>query len=77
MISWKNFFDQPEKNELRTYDNIWTIGTSQGDDYTNVCLLGYSFFKEHYKMTAIDLNKQYEANVAPKAVKQINFSGNL
>ena len=77
MISWKNFFDQPEKNELRTYDNIWTIGTSQGDDYTNGCLLGYYFFKEHYKMTAIDLNKQYEANVAPKAVKQINFSGNL
>ena len=69
MISWKNFFDQPEKNELTTHDNIWTSGTSQGDDYANGCLLGYSFFKENYKMTAIDLNKQYEPNVAPKAVK--------
>ena len=26
---------------MRTYDKIRKIGTGQGDDYTNVCLLDY------------------------------------
>ena len=35
----KNFFDQPVRNNLRTYDSIRKIATSQGDDYTTGCLL--------------------------------------
>ena len=35
----KNLFDQPVKNNLRTYDNIRKIATGQGDDYTTGCLL--------------------------------------
>ena len=34
-------------------------------------------FKENYKMIAIDLNKQQELESDPKAIQQINFSGNL
>ena len=30
----KKFFDQPVKNNLRTYDNLRKIATDQGDDYT-------------------------------------------
>ena len=30
----------------------------QGDDYTTGCLLDYSYFKDYYKMIAIDLSKQ-------------------
>ena len=30
----KNLFDQPVKNDLKTYDNIRKITTGQGDDYT-------------------------------------------
>ena len=30
----------------------------QEDDYTTGCLLDYSYFKDHYKMIAIDLGKQ-------------------
>ena len=30
----------------------------QGDDYTTGCLLDNVYFKNHYKMIAIDLNKQ-------------------
>ena len=29
---WNTFFDQPVKNDLRTYDNIRKIVTVQGDD---------------------------------------------
>ena len=36
MIDGKNFFDQPVKNNLRTYDSIRKIATGQGADYTLV-----------------------------------------
>ena len=41
MIDGQNFFDQPVKNEIRTYDNIGKIATGQGDDYTTGCLHDY------------------------------------
>ena len=32
MIDGENFFDQPVKNDLITYENIGKITTGQGDD---------------------------------------------
>ena len=43
MIDRENFFDQPLKGNLRTYDNIQKIATAQGDDYTAGCLLDYPY----------------------------------
>ena len=34
------------------------IATGQGDDYRTGCLLDYNYFKDCYKMIAIDLSKQ-------------------
>ena len=45
MIDGKNFFDQPVRNDLITYDNTKKIATCQGDDCTTGCLLGYNYFK--------------------------------
>ena len=39
-------------------------------------MLDYNYFKEHYKMIVIDLSKQQELNFDPKAIQQINFTGN-
>ena len=58
MINGENFFDQPIKNNKITYDNIRKIATGQGDDYTIGCLLDYPYFKDTYKMIAVDLSKQ-------------------
>ena len=58
MIHGKKCFDQPVKIDLRKYDNIQKIATSQGDDYTTGCLLDYPYFKKYYKTIAIDLSKQ-------------------
>ena len=58
MIDDKHFFDQTINSKLKTYENIRKIATGQGDDYTTGCLLYYSYFKDHYKMIAIDLSKQ-------------------
>ena len=77
MIDGKNFFDQPVKNNKVTYENIRKIATGQGDDYTTGCLLDYPYFKENYKMIAIDLSKQQELDADPRAIQHFNFTANL
>ena len=57
MINEENVFDQPIKNNNITYETIKKIATGQGDDYTTGCLLDYPYFKDSYKMIAIDLSK--------------------
>ena len=73
----KNFFDQLVKNHIRIHDNIQKIMMGQGEDYITGCLLDYLFFKEYYKVIAIDLRKQQALDVDPKAIEQINFTEDL
>ena len=77
MIDGKNFFDQPINSMNKTYENIRKIAIGQGDDYANGCLLDYAYFKENYKMIAIDLSKQQVLDADPRAIQQINFTANL
>ena len=76
VINGENFFDQPIKNKV-TYDNIRKIAISQGDDYTTCCLLDYPYFKDTYKMIAVDLSKRQALDADPRAIQQINFTANL
>ena len=71
MIDRRNFFNQTIKNDLRTYDNIWTVATDQGDNYTTGCLLDYPWFKEYYKLIAIDLSKQQKLHADPNAIERL------
>ena len=78
MINGENFFDQPIKNNKVTYKNIRKIATGQGDDYTTGCLLDYLYFRNTYKMIAVDLSKQQALDAAdPRAIQQINFTAYL
>ena len=77
MIDGKNLFDQPIKDNKVTYENIRKIDTGQGDDYTTGCLLDYPYFKDSYKMIAVDLSKQQILNANPRANQQTNFTANL
>ena len=77
MIDGRNFFDQPINSMTKTYENIRKITIDQGDDYTTGRLLGYSYFKENYKMIVIDLSKQQALDADPRAIQQINFTANL
>ena len=52
MIYGKNIFDQPFKNDTKTYDNIRKIAAALGD---TGCLLDYYYFKKHCETIAIDL----------------------
>ena len=80
MIDGQSFFDQPIRIiyvSLTTYDHIWKIATGQGDHYITGCLLDYNYFKNYYKIIAINLSKQQALDADPKAIQQINFTGNL
>ena len=65
------------KDNKVTYGNIRNITTGQGDDYTTGCLLDDIYFKNYYKMIAIDLTKQQALDADPKAIQQINSTTNL
>ena len=40
-------------------------------------MLDYPYFKDSYKMIAIDLSKQQALNADPRAIQQIIFTANL
>ena len=65
------------KNNEATYENIRKIATGQVNDYTTGCLLDYPYFKDSYKMIAVDLSKQQASHADPRANQQINFTANL
>ena len=77
MIDGRNFFDQPINSMTKTYENIRKIATGKGDDYATRCLLDCLYFKENYKMMAVDLSRQNELDSDPRAIQQVNFTANL
>ena len=76
MIDDGTFFDQSNKNYIKTYNNIRTITIDQGDDYTTGYLLDYTYFKENYKLVAIDVSKKI-LDADPKALQQTSFIKNV
>ena len=58
LIDGRNFYDQPINDIEKQYDEIRKISTGYGDDYITVFLLNYAYFKDNYKLTAVDLSKQ-------------------
>ena len=71
LIDGKSFFDLPVKNEEEAYEKI--IDMSNNNDYTTGNLLDFAYFKENYRLIAIDLRKQTKL----KDPQQINFIGKL
>lgn len=53
-----NVFDQSAKNNIRTHWNIRKTATSPGDVSKVVYLLNYSYFRENYRLVAIDISEQ-------------------
>ena len=53
------------------------IATGQGDDYITGCLIDYPYFKNYYKMIAINSSKHQVLDAYTKAIQQINFTAKL
>ena len=75
MIDGRNFFDQPVKDDLRTYDNIRKIATGRGDGYTTGCLLDYPYLEKYHEVIAIDLSKQQKLNVDQNQYNKLILPG--
>ena len=71
LIDGKSFFDLPVKNEEEAYEKIMDM--SNNNDYTTGNLLDFAYFKENYRLIAIDLSKQTKL----KDPLQISFIGKL
>ena len=69
------FFDLPIKIEEEPYEKI--IYISRNNEYTTGNLLDYDYFKQYYKLIAIDLSKQQALQENEDLIKQINFIGRL
>ena len=70
LIDGKNFFDLPVKNE-EGYEKVFDISNNNG--YTTGNLLDFAYFKENYRLIAIDLSKQTKL----KGSQEISFIGKL
>ena len=64
--SFLSFENEAQRRRYKRYF-LLTVG----------CLLDYNYFKKYCKMIPIDLSKQQALAADPKAIKQINFTGNL
>ena len=71
LIDGKRFFDLSLKNEEDAYEKI--IEMSNNNDYATGNLLDFAYFKENYRIGAIDLSKQTKL----KDPLQISFIGRL
>ena len=71
LIDGKSFFDLPVKNEEEPYKKI--IDMYNNNDYTTGSLLDFAYYKENYKLIAIDSSKQTKL----KDPQQINFIGKI
>ena len=68
-------FDLPIKTEEEAYEKI--IDISRNNEYKTGNLLDYDYFKQYYKLIAIDLSKQQVLQENADLFQQINFIGRL
>ena len=65
----------PIKTKEEAYEKI--IDISRNNEYTRGNLLDYDYFKNHYRLIAIDLSKQQVLQENEDLIQQINFIGKL
>ena len=75
LIDGRNFYDQSINDLIKQYDEVRKVSTGYGDHYAASCLLVYAYFKDNYKLIAVDLNKQKALDADPRAIQQTVFQG--
>ena len=73
IIDGRNFYDNPIESDIEKDRELKKVMIGKGEDYTTGSLLDYNYFKEHYKLVAVDLSKQKELDADPRAIQPIEF----
>ena len=58
IIDGRNFYDNPIESDIEKYRELKKVMIGKGEDYTTASLLDCNYFKNHYKLVAVDLSKQ-------------------
>ena len=66
---------QPINDLIKQYDEVRKVSTGHGDDYTTGSLLHYVYFKDNYRLIAVDLSKQKALDADSRAIQQTVFQG--
>ena len=75
LIDGRNVYDQQINDTIKQYDEVKKVSTGYGDDYTTGCLLDYGYFKDNYRLIAVDLSKQKALDADLRVIQQIVFQG--
>ena len=58
---------------IKQYDKVRMVSTGHGDYYTTRPLFDYVYFKDNYKLIAVDLSKQKALDADQRLIQQIVF----
>ena len=53
----KMCYDQPIDDLIKQFDEVRKVSTGQADDSTTGCLLDYAYFKDIYRLIAVEYSK--------------------
>ena len=68
MIDGGNFYDQLINDSIKQCDEA-------KNNYTTECSLDCAYFKDNYRLIAVDLSKQKAFDADPRAIQQTVFQG--
>ena len=60
---------------IKQYDEVRKVSIRYADDYTTGSSSDFAYFKDNYKLIAVDLRKQKALDADPRAIQQIVFQG--
>ena len=66
IINGKSLYDQAIDADVKRSKEIRKLKTGQSEDHTTECLVDYEYFKNVYKLIAIDLSRQKQLDANPK-----------
>ena len=66
IINGKNFYEKQIDTDIKRSQEIRKLTIGHGKDYTTGCLLDYEHIKNHYRLIAVDLNRQKELDADQK-----------
>ena len=55
---------------VKQYNEVRKISTGQGDDYTTGFLLDFAYFKDDFRLIAVNLSKQKALDADSRAIQQ-------
>ena len=73
IIDGRNFYHNQIESNIEKYRELKKVMIGKGQDYTTGSLLDYHYFKKYYKLIAVDLSKQKELDLDPRAIQQTEF----